>query len=264
MIKYLLPALLCLFACSAENKPRQDGPKEAHLLMHLLFYLEADAPRMEQSDPEWTQHKIIANDLKATAESLAAPEITSEAISLKELIDARAPTKERQTRSAAIQSQLIKKYSLLRSPEKKPNRNRGESLFVLLCADCHGKDGKAQTRRASQLKTPPASLVDPAINGPLSPYRVFNFLRFGLGEMPSFELSSEEDRWELAFYIFTLRAQTQSGDREIVASLPSTIPKTFDALSLISNHELQTRLQEANASDVEGALRALRSFAPYQ
>jgi high-affinity iron transporter len=265
-IRHLFFFCFFLLCCSSTPTAKpQDGPKEAHHLVSLLFYLETNYPKALQDDKEFELQKTISNDLQTIVKDLPTHERWEEPLQkIKTLIETKGPTEEVKTISRDLQRDLSKEYKLLLSPNEKPVSGRGESLFKIMCVDCHGKDGSANTPRGKQLKRPPASLIDETVIAPLSPYRVYDLLSFGLGEMPSFELASVEDRWALAFYIFALRYQNQSVSAEILSKLPSDLPKNFEALAKTSEQELRDLVKASGVTDVDAAMRALRVLAPYQ
>jgi mono/diheme cytochrome c family protein len=266
LIIHPLCVLLFLLGCSAPTKATvQDGPKEAHHLVSLLFYIETDYVKAIQDEKEWEQHKSIANDLLFVVKDLPggtrwAPPLQK----IKERIEARSSPEEVKPLCQELQRDLTQEYKLLRSPQEKPIAGRGESLYKLMCVDCHDKDGASNTLRGRQLKRLPASLIDVGVLAPLSPYRVYSLLSFGLGEMPSFELTSVEDRWALAFYVFTLQHKNHGTSAEILSTLPTAIPSTFEALAKTSEQELKALLQAERIKQPEDVMRALRVLAPYQ
>jgi mono/diheme cytochrome c family protein len=261
----LLSALLFFLGCTSTKPIRQDGPKEAHHLVSFLFYIETDYHKAIQDEKEWEQHKVIANDLFLIAKELPGNERWSEPLQkIKTLLDTRATAEEVEPLCRDLQRALTEEYKLSRSPAERPLAGRGESLYKRMCVDCHDSNGGANTLRGRALKRPPASLIDATVLAPLSPYRVYSLLSFGLGEMPSFELSSVEDRWALAFYVFSLQHKNRGASSLLLSTLPATIPSTFEALAETSESELKTLLQNAKVTDPEAAMRALRVLAPYQ
>ena len=265
LMPLLLVTLLCL-ACAAPPKTiRQDGPKEAHHLVSLLFYIETDYHKALQDEKEWEQHQAIANDLFLIFKDLPKNERRIESLQkIKALIEARSSPEEVAPLCRVLQRELTAEYKLALSPEAKPLTGRGESLYKIMCVDCHDQNGAANTLRGKALKRPPASLIDAAVLAPLSPYRVYALLSFGLGEMPSFELASVEDRWALAFYVFALQHKNHGAKAALLSTLPATIPSTFETLANISEAELKTLLQAAHVAELEATMRALRVLAPYQ
>jgi len=106
-----------------------------------------------------------------------------------------------------IKSATVSLYQVTTFPLKSPLLKRAKKHYKENCAVCHGVDGSANTTRAKELKPPPSNFRDPSVMAALSPFKAFNVLSFGIPgtAMASFDAFNEQDRWNLAFYLFTLR-----------------------------------------------------------
>lgn len=91
---------------------------------------------------------------------------------------------------------------------------KGRATFALACVSCHGERGDGQGHAIAELKDAwgdparPADLRAPAFRNGRTPADVFRVLTLGLGGTPmaSFaETLTEEQRWELAAFVLTLR-----------------------------------------------------------
>ncbi len=95
-------------------------------------------------------------------------------------------------------------------PVRPPALGRAATVFREQCVPCHGPTGRGDGPKARQLKgPPPASLADRALMSTVSPVDVYRKLTIGVAgtAMPQFEETlSPEDRWALAVYVATLRA----------------------------------------------------------
>ncbi|HXF75939.1 MAG TPA: cytochrome c, partial [Methylomirabilota bacterium] len=105
---------------------------------------------------------------------------------------------------------LIAAYHIVPYPRRLPSLAAGKKIYDENCAQCHGTTGKGDGpgRESMNPKTPlPANFTDPERIGGLSPFKAFNTASFGIDgtAMASFSALSEEQRWQVAFYIFTLR-----------------------------------------------------------
>ncbi len=106
-----------------------------------------------------------------------------------------------------IKSAAVDLYQVTTFPLKAPSLKKAERFYRENCAVCHGVDGGAKTALAKELNPPPTNFRDPSVMAGLSPFKAFNVLSFGIPGtgMPSFDAFNEQDRWSLAFYLFSLR-----------------------------------------------------------
>ena len=95
-------------------------------------------------------------------------------------------------------------------PPRPPSLARGAAVFQQQCVQCHGPTGRGDGPKAKQLEGPaPASLADRDAMSAVSPVDVYRKLTIGVAgtAMPQFEETlSPEDRWAVATYVATLRA----------------------------------------------------------
>ncbi|MGQ0505327.1 MAG: FTR1 family protein, partial [Myxococcaceae bacterium] len=90
-----------------------------------------------------------------------------------------------------------------RSPSRVPDAALGQQLFQSACVTCHGADAKGNTPVAQTLDPKPRELT--SVEG-LTPFRVYNTVGLGVTgtSMPAFPTLSDDERWAIAFYLFTL------------------------------------------------------------
>ena len=110
----------------------------------------------------------------------------------------------------SAKDKLIAAYNIVPYPKRLPSLADGKQIYNENCAQCHGATGKGDGsgRESMNPKTPlPANFTDPERIGALSPFKAFNTASFGVEgtAMASFAALSEEQRWQVAFYIFSLR-----------------------------------------------------------
>jgi high-affinity iron transporter len=170
-------------------------------------------------------------------------------------------------------------------PERPPSLARGAAVYREQCVQCHGPAGRGDGPKARQLKgPPPASLADREAMSTVSPVDVYRKLTIGVAgtAMPQFEETlSPEDRWAVASYVATLRADdrmtregeglyfahcaschgaTGGGDGSLAASL-SVRPPALDELAVLgrfTDRELeQLVLQGRPGTPMPGFVRTL-------
>jgi len=142
--------------------------------------------------------------VRATADSdLAALEAMIDRVAPPDAVSRRAGTLVQ--RIAAAAGGALDPY-----PRRPPSLARGAAVFREQCVQCHGAAGRGDGPKAHQLEgPPPASLADRAAMSTVSPVDVYRKLTIGVAgtAMPQFEETlSPEDRWAVASYVATLRA----------------------------------------------------------
>jgi mono/diheme cytochrome c family protein len=77
------------------------------------------------------------------------------------------------------------------------------SLFNGQCAQCHGRDGRAKTRRGRQTHT--RDITSAEWQDDVSDERIFNSINRGKGKMPAFKKLSDAQIDSLVSYVRRLR-----------------------------------------------------------
>jgi high-affinity iron transporter len=254
-----------------------DEPPAAHQIVSLLAYVEKDYSGAVKdgvvvSEFEYEEQKAFIKDMIEISRQLPGEvelpgdEGVAERLGeVGKLVEAKAKEGEVAASCAALKSDIVKSFDLTLSPDQPPAPGRGVVLYAAMCADCHGKDGRAETPRKKEMEVPPASFFDDEIMGPLSPYRAYEIMSFGVGDMPSFELVPVEDRWALAYYIFELRHVDQKVSPAELAKIPAGVPRTPGMLAKTTDGELLRQLGAAGLDEAarRKTLAALRVVAPY-
>jgi high-affinity iron transporter len=176
---------------------------------------------------------------------------------------------------------MIHDFQLVQAPRKTPSLEQGRAHFEHACATCHGLTGRADTEVARSLDPVPANFHEPARMAPMTPYKAFNTITFGISgtAMAPFPSLTDEVRWAQAFYLFTLRQPpcdhaprpaplselATSTDEQLaqrygaseVACLRRVLPvPTTDTLSL-AQAGLDQALALYASGDVDGARQAV-------
>jgi mono/diheme cytochrome c family protein len=109
---------------------------------------------------------------------------------------------------AAVASVLT---SMSRSSAPPPAATRGQQLYLELCADCHGKEGRGSWR-ATLFLIRPGDLTDPKTIGGDTDRYLFAIIKnggspLGLPGMPGFPQLSDDDVKALIVYLRSLSRQ---------------------------------------------------------
>lgn len=218
----LVVATPAMARAEARNDAQNAAPavdrSDWHRLIGILQYLEADFPFAVETQSEFElneQKEFIANAIEL------ARELGPEAAPFAERLEAlRAPISAGENPEAVskecgdIIEGLVTVGGLQRSPRRPPDMERARQIFAESCASCHGPKGDADVPIAATLEPPPTNFHDSEVMEGLSPYRSFNTISFGVEgtTMTSFrDLLDEDDRWSLAFFVFSLRHKPCDG-----------------------------------------------------
>ncbi len=218
---------------SAENLPDTASEAAEHLVF-LLQYVGTDyagavkngAVVDESEYREMTEFALVAVEEyqkirnrvpPAKAEALAAV-LTK----LRGLIGTRAdPAAVRAAAESAIPA-LIESFALHPVPKHIPVPERAASLYAENCTPCHGANGRGDGPRAKELDPRPANFTDPTRIESVAPYVFYNAITFGVPKtaMASFrDALTDEQRWDLAFFLWTFSAPRTMVTPTIVLSL---------------------------------------------
>lgn len=246
----MLSTLLLALSLGASGPGTGDWER----LVGILQYLQADYPAAVESRSEFELQEQVtfAEDAVAIAAELGRPgeAFRPRLTSILERVR-RAQDPEGVSRDCgALVEDLVLAGGLARSPRRTPDLARGGELYVQACAACHGARGDGQTPVAQTMNPRPTSFLDAEVMDGLTPYKAFNTVSFGIPgtPMPEFSTLDEDDRWSLAFYIFTLRQP--ACDRQ-----PPRL--TLQTLATASDAELSQRHGAAELPCLRGRLPAL-------
>ena len=163
-----------------------------------------------------------------------------------------------------IKDRLIKTYHIVTYPKAIPDYDRAKAIYYENCAQCHGESGRGDGTAAAtmQPKEPrPANFLNEDLMAGLSPFKAFNTTTFGIQGtgMPSFSALTEEQRWEAAFYVFSLRfsAEDAAAGKELFAARKLSLDLISPAtLATSSDGQLTEKLTAAIGNN-EGAIKIL-------
>ncbi len=179
--------------------------------------------------------------------------------SLAAQIDKKADPQSVAAMASNAKEKLIAAYNIIPYPKQLPSLETGKKLFLENCAQCHGEAGKGDGpgRDSMNPKTPPpANFTDPERMAGLSPFKAFNTASFGIEgtAMASFALLSEEQRWQVAFYVMSLRfspEQAAHGEALFAAKkLPTDLTSTA-TLATSSDEQLEEKLKSYFGQEAE-------------
>lgn len=261
----ILLAVLLLFLASPSDSRAED---EAKRLLALIDYIGGDYQNAVQGgkivDADEYQEMVefsarsmeLFNRLKA-GEGGDKAGVEKALRALASHIENRSGEDAVPGLAQTIKERLIESYRIVTHPKAIPDYENGRTVYLQNCAECHGPGGAGDGPAAATMKPKeprPANFLDPDLMNNLSPFKAFNTTTYGIEgtAMPSFAALSDEQRWEAAFYVLSLRF---TGDdaaagkkllqaRSLAADL--TAPATLAAMS---DGELINKLSGAVGQD---------------
>jgi high-affinity iron transporter len=253
--------------------------EQARRLVALLDYLGSDYKNSVHDGKvtsaseyeEMTEFSKRSLDLQAQLTSIdGADKAGVEPIinSLASHIANKADAKVISELARDAKEKLIATYNIIPYPRTIPSLASGKKIFDENCAQCHGQTGRGDgpARETMNPKNPPpANFNDPERMAGLSPFKAFNTASFGVDgtAMASFSALPEEQRWEVAFYIMSLRFSAEAAKFGAAFVQSKNIPDELThvaPLSTLSDEQILEKLKPyaAQASQAYEALAYLR------
>ena len=193
----------------------------ARRLLALVDYISSDYknavqagkvlnPNEYQEQLEFSRRSLeLLHQLKQ-AENADRAHVEPDLKILLKHIENRADPKTVSDTAVSIEKKIMAAYGIVPYPRQLPSLAEGKQLFMENCAQYHGEAGKGDGPGRESMnpkQPPPANFTDPEFMSGLSPFRAFNAISFGVDKtaMASFAALSEAQRWQLGFYVLSLR-----------------------------------------------------------
>ena len=178
----------------------------------------------------------------------------------KLLIDSKADATDVSLEARDIQRDLITITKISLAPTNWPSLANGKLLFEQNCATCHGQNGLGDGPGGATLQPKPANFHNAERMSEISAFHSYNTIRLGVPGtgMPAWSNFSDNEVWDLSFYIMSLRHAKLAKSSEANSSVNSDTITLLEAATL-SDTELKEKLNEKDDNKKNIALALLRN-----
>src|SRR5689334_15634943 len=216
-MKAALHALLAILSLMFLTTPVISAAAEAEepspqAVLHLLDYVSVEYPQFVQNGrvtnaAEYAEQVEFAGQIERKIQGLPAnpqrDDYAGQAAKLLALIEAKADPAQVTRAAQQLQRALITAYNVQVSPRRIPEMRTAAATYAENCAVCHGVNGNGKGPGSIGLDPKPTNFTDATRQSAHSVYALYNTITLGVEgtAMAPFSGLSEEQRWELAFYV---------------------------------------------------------------
>jgi len=252
----------------------QNDDKTVQTIIHLLDYTARDYPAAIQNGKIINQNEyteMMEFSLKAyqSAETMIWPDnkkslVLSYLTDLQKLISRKAGQTEVAALANKTRAEIIEATGYKTAPMEWPDLKKGKKLYEQNCTFCHGAKGNGKEKLAKGLSPSPTNFLNDTLMSAVSPFQAYNTIKLGVGgtAMRGFTELTDDEVWELAFYIKSLRFERQSTDSTSINQLfdQAKDKVALKDVAILSDRELLAHL--GKSTDVDAQLKALRTYSP--
>ena len=200
-----------LLAGGAQAQGADQGA-EARQLWQLIDYVAVDYSGAVEhgkvaSESEYAEMldftENAATQITALPAHAAKAGVAAAIADLRAAVVAKADAAEVKRLAHHANALLIAAYPIPVAPKALPNLARGAALYAAQCASCHGAAGAGDGPLAASLEPKPIAFTDPERAQSRSLMALYQVISQGVGgtSMASFGHLSENERWDLAFFV---------------------------------------------------------------
>jgi len=268
-LKNLLKLILVGVLLIPSNLKASDDEKGIRTIIHLLDYIGKDYPGAVENGKiksaiEYQEMADFANTIKHLSESdkiLQKDEIIIGKIKeLIQIINQKAPPVEISILTKSISLLVINRTKFKAYPKQWPDLNAGKSLFQNNCVSCHGTSGNGNGELAKNLNPKPTNFLNDSLAENSTPFQAYNSIRLGVSGtgMLAFSDLSEEEVWDLAFYVKSLNTADSSGLNANLKKEFKEASKNIDLKQVATLTDINLKEKLGNNKNAEQLLASLR------
>lgn len=264
----LLNILLILGVSVSFSNPHLNVPKQkVRTLINLLDYIGKDYPNAVQNGEmiDEFEYKEMVNfasqvadihkQLEKEIDQPSFANLAENISKLQKIIREKAPAEKVSQLTSSIREQILELGLVKVTPQRWPDLAQGKQIFEKRCQSCHGAEGFGDGPLAVNLNPPPTNFQDSANADNISPLQAYNTIRLGLEgtSMQAFSELSDQEVWNVAFYINSLNYKAQVPDsvkKKIKTALADTA--SLRSISFYTNQQWKELFKAQNIDKREG------------
>ncbi len=268
----LLLGVLALFVPAVSPRPAGSGKDagpgrdpdglEPEQLVFLLQYLGTDYAGAVESGAvkDATEYRemidfsrTLTDEYRRATSAHPDPDGMARLQAIRSLVEEKADPVAVRAAATKLLPILSARLGVVSYPSLAPDFADGRKVYEVNCARCHGVRGGGDGPSAAGLDPSPSSFLEDRMND-LAPHQIYNAVSFGVQgtEMPSHQESlSESQRWDVAFYVLTLRHDFQPQP-------PARSPGF--SLRDLASHSARQLIEQGGAGGVEVDLPTIDSL----
>lgn len=270
-------SIILLFICSSFSIFSQESSQDRNVrtFINLLDYIGSDyhnavlTGEVINSDEFAEMNEfagkavLLFENISQTHKIFNSSVINNDLLNLKKMIADKSDKDSIFVRANLIKSEILKLNLIPLSPPKWPDINKGKIVFQQNCTSCHGNKGDGNGEIIKNLKPKPSNFLDENLMNSISPLQIYNTMRLGITgtSMPSFNLLSDEQVWDAAFYVSSLRYKNKQNisDKELLEIYEKAIQiASLEEIATMPDKLLRNKFQSGDSDKYLAGLRLHR------
>ncbi len=203
------------------------GLNEPLRILNIVDYMIVDYELALNNEYEYSEMLEFSKDLLELSDS----SIINYSRKVNELVKSRANPNDVKEVLLKIKNIVLNSGKLDVYPKGSISLKAGREIYLYNCAVCHGDKGEGNGPASKTLNPKPTNFLE---RSDLSAFRIWTVLNVGLVNMPSFNNLSDEDKWNVAFYVLSLRYENAK-----IKKLKDNI--SLALISRLSDNELKEK-----------------------
>lgn len=258
---------------SVRRSSRSQRNKDLRTLVNLLDYIGKDYAHAIKKGQVINKNEYVEmtefaqqisglfKKLNKQIDRLEFAELKTSIEDLQQAIGQKADVQKISALTGHMRQKLLAMNLITAAPKHWPDLDIGRKIFAKYCQSCHGKKGFGDGQFAKNLTPSPSNFHDSTLAAQLSPLQAYNTIRLGIDgtAMRSFPQLSDQEVWDIAFYVNSLRYIHPVSDAE-KQQIINTLKDTVDLkdLATIPNKKWLSYLKQHGTNIADG-MSVLRS-----